>query len=1093
MAGYWGRLKAVWHRVKVGNRTPAIAGNVQISKQLENAATATASFDIVDDTLRPYKRGQRVQIDLIRDNNAGNGDGGRGSKRPVFAGIVDVVNADAFPNKIGISCTGPLGDLALTTDHDVDLTGKTDQEAVRLILKTLGIPHKPGKIKGAGYVIGERNDVIWAAGSDGSSMVEELDRVFGYATIEGPDGDIVRIPYSRVPSDYAGNPKHEFVAGRENQEYFDASRERGKRDQVVNHWYVRGLEYEIGNTEVDGDGDGIAQEGKEGCSRRIWAECKAGNALLGNGVYVTNEFSSDLIQDAGLAKGICERMMRWYNREVDTMRVTVGNDAHVEVGDTVRIKDPAPGIDLGQSADYVVFAVQQDGNLMQLDLIGGAAGKTGLRQGGIRECCGSWEDDDTCTPNEQDDTEAPPDFPDLPDLPDTPDDSWCDPAVDETCLPTSSRPGRDDDAIPPPGTNPGHAGGPVTPGGDPATDDDPIICQPVKPVCPTGDDGLLDGVLCAPSGSVPQGQITGGMPWADINQWDALLADAVDAHPNANVQMLKSMLIIESGGDPYAADGNGAIGLMQIKPAIWQTEATTFGYDLTTPAGQIGMAAAIIGGDAADTAGMDNETAFLSVYYPVLNDAGELCRECFGESGHTPQMYLDDIALFSAAIQAACPPPDVDSTDPPVTLALGGCQSDANCPTGWRCVDGRCDPIPGVSPPPKLRGFARRGVGGCVTPGWNRIGDGLCAFNPAFLADDDIVVYATTDGTIDRIGIHSSASGPASVKLLAGPGLTEFFRLKNTGDLCISGRVRFAASAANLTVSLDGEDPIEPFVAQANFYAAPGLDVDVPGLGTQQVGYQVSNHDNQPIWSGACDPNTFLDDGTCINNGGWGGTPLATGQDGTFSVCFTVDDLEQTVDVDGSFGSGFAEYDPYAAFNGASPDPCVAAWHSIKFDLDPGDAGGPAGVAMQIWDLQILGVDPSMGDDDPLYGNCGENPNYTGEPTEPPAEPAACTDECTEVAYSDGMELPTQNSFVITGQVTLENGSLAEFDVDAGGDLYTLQIGAGLAGTTALLVAPDDTSIPIGTTPPAVGETLSFAIGWDATARELRAEVAGVA
>jgi hypothetical protein len=50
-------------------------------------------------------------------------------------------------------------------------------------------------------------------------------------------------------------------------------------------------------------------------------------------------------------------------------------------------------------------------------------------------------------------------------------------------------------------------------------------------------------------------------------------------------------------------DGNEATGLMQVKLGTWQGEASKFGYDLNTPEGQIGMAAAILGGDVADTNG----------------------------------------------------------------------------------------------------------------------------------------------------------------------------------------------------------------------------------------------------------------------------------------------------------------------------------------------------------------------------------------------------------------------------------------------------------------------------------------------------------
>lgn len=1080
---YWGRVRRIWHRVKVGGRNPKLAQPIRIGKQLENATTTGAEIAVIDDSARHYKRGDKVQIDLIRDNNPDAG--GLGARRPVFGGIVDAVAATSFENEIVLTCTGPLGDLRLTSDDDHDLTGMTDQQAVRFVLKELGIPHKPGKIKGAGYSLGERNDVVWTAGTPGSSIVEELDRITAYATIEGPDGDIQRIKYSRVPGDYSGR-SHEYYKGQEGVEFFDNARERGYRDQIVNRWEITGLEYEIGDAEIDGDGDGIAQEGKEGCTRRIWAECSASNPFLGNGVYVTGTLDSDLIQDPGMAKAICKRMLEWHNREADTLRMEVGNDAHIEIGDVIRVRDGAPGIDLSAPKDYLVLSSQQDGHVLTLDLVGGPKGQVGNVRGGIIECCGSIDDEGNCDENEKDDAEEPPPLPDLPDLPDQPSELPCDPAVDETCLPDDPPPGGTD--APP--VNPPPTDGATDPDGDPADEDDPVICTPVSPVCPgEGDSGFLTGTLCAPTGNVPQGQITGGMPWADINQWDALIADAAAAHPAADPQFLKSMLIVESGGDENAVGVGGAVGLMQVKPSIWQAEAATFGYDLTTPEGQVGMAAAIIGGDAAATAGMDNQTAFLTVYYPVLNDAGELCRECYGESGHTPQMYLDDIALFSQAIRDACPEPAYDEVEQPMALAIGRCVKDANCPIGWRCADGACEPIPGITPPPRLRGFRRRyGVGdACLIPGWNAAMDNECDFSQvAFRADDQLHVWVTPAGVVERFGVVGRAgfATQGTTTMLSGPGRTDELRLGGAGaNVCVSGKVRFGHPDANLSIVLSGD--AEPDIAAAHLYASSGL-----GVGGETVGYMLTNHDNLPVWTGACDPNTYLEDGSCVNNGGYGGNPGATGTDHEFSVCF--DTATHDVEIEGSFGSGFSEFDPYEASQGATPTPCSAAYHTLRFDLDGGNPTTNT-VGIQVWGIQVLGLATEDGDD-PCYGNCCDNPTYEPPGTSAPEDPEqTCVDGCEAVPYEPAMPLPTEHSFVIEGTVTLGDSTTADIDIALDtGDLYTLQIGSGLVGRSAQIVMPDDATTGIGTTPFSVGSTVSYAIGWDAALGEIRAEVEAV-
>jgi len=163
----------------------------------------------------------------------------------------------------------------------------------------------------------------------------------------------------------------------------------------------------------------------------------------------------------------------------------------------------------------------------------------------------------------------------------------------------------------------------------------------------------------APTGTVPRGKIAGGGPWSDVNRWDDLVV-AAGARHGVNPALLKSMMIVESGGKANAADPHGAVGLMQVKPQFWSGEAAKFGYDLTTPAGQIGTAAAILGGAIPWVKGATPEERFLSTYYPTPG------LDVLGESGHTPRMYLTDIALYMGIINAAVgavpsPVPPVDA------------------------------------------------------------------------------------------------------------------------------------------------------------------------------------------------------------------------------------------------------------------------------------------------------------------------------------------------------------------------------------------------------------------------------------------------
>ena len=60
------------------------------------------------------------------------------------------------------------------------------------------------------------------------------------------------------------------------------------------------------------------------------------------------------------------------------------------------------------------------------------------------------------------------------------------------------------------------------------------------------------------------------------------------------------------------------------------------------------MAAAIVGGSVPNVRGTTPLERFLSTYYPI---PGGL--DVPGESGHTPRMYLDDIAFYSRLIEEA--------------------------------------------------------------------------------------------------------------------------------------------------------------------------------------------------------------------------------------------------------------------------------------------------------------------------------------------------------------------------------------------------------------------------------------------------------
>jgi hypothetical protein len=157
------------------------------------------------------------------------------------------------------------------------------------------------------------------------------------------------------------------------------------------------------------------------------------------------------------------------------------------------------------------------------------------------------------------------------------------------------------------------------------------------------------GTLGAPTGTVPHGQITGGMSWDQINQWDSAVMTAAAKYPGVDPAMVKAMMIVESGGDPNAAGVGGAVGLMQIKPEYWQSRMPP-GVDLSTPQGQIEGAFAILSGSVPGVVGNTPMERFLNSYYPIPAGA-----DATGESGHTQNMYLSDMEMYMNIIHGAAP------------------------------------------------------------------------------------------------------------------------------------------------------------------------------------------------------------------------------------------------------------------------------------------------------------------------------------------------------------------------------------------------------------------------------------------------------
>jgi hypothetical protein len=317
-----------------------------------------------------------------------------------FSGYIDEEPGISYPNKVGVRCVGPLSRLRRVPNSDRNLTGLTDGEAVMHVFDYCNVPYTAGDIDEEGYVLGAIEDIIWHKDQEGWQIVQELDKVFGFSTIEVGAGRVVRFAYDKVPD--SDNIVRNFTRG-VNSRYFHGERVQGGLNRIINVIKIDGLSY-----ECDGPDD-------DKCRCRIWAKRQGDNSLLGTGVR-TKPFTlqSDLIQDVDLAERIATRYMRWLNRTTDEIRVNCHNDPRITPGDTIGFEDDAPGIGVLTNTPYLITRVARKDGIAELTGITGEAGALGTLTSGLeRECNGST---DAPSPPSVPGTDAPPTVPPSPSL-----------------------------------------------------------------------------------------------------------------------------------------------------------------------------------------------------------------------------------------------------------------------------------------------------------------------------------------------------------------------------------------------------------------------------------------------------------------------------------------------------------------------------------------------------------------------------------------------------------------------------------------------------------------------------------------------------
>jgi hypothetical protein len=377
-------VRRPWFYTKVAGVPVSITSDYTQTEAMAGAVSRVLQFEVTGTPT--MTTGQTVALEAV--------DLEAGISIDQFSGVINNIRGTGYPNQVQVTCTGPLARLRRTRPTDLDLSDLTEREAVLEVLSYCGVPYTTSDIAGNDYVLGQRTPVIWAAGQSGAEMINEFDRVFGYATTEIGAGRVIRFAYDLVPD--AADIEISFHRGNSSI-YYAVERNRGDLDAIQNYWQVTGVGYEC-----------------DECQCTIYANAQSSHPKLGAGVYVAPQtFSSELIQDENLAAAIATRQMRWYNREPDIVYVETINTPAVAPGITMGVNDQAFGIDLSSEKPYLITAIDRRGDIMRLTGIGGTAGATGTVTSGASKQC---NDINTNIPDPPD-LGGFPGFPAMPDLP----------------------------------------------------------------------------------------------------------------------------------------------------------------------------------------------------------------------------------------------------------------------------------------------------------------------------------------------------------------------------------------------------------------------------------------------------------------------------------------------------------------------------------------------------------------------------------------------------------------------------------------------------------------------------------------------------
>lgn len=117
-------------------------------------------------------------------------------------------------------------DLETPPNYAYYAIGKTDQEHVAALLALAGITEID--LDGTGEIWGEIIPVVLPTGGSPWQLIQEIDRVTWYRTFDGPDGVVMRRPYTILPSENAAYTLEEGI------DLFDGNHDLTSEGMVTN-------------------------------------------------------------------------------------------------------------------------------------------------------------------------------------------------------------------------------------------------------------------------------------------------------------------------------------------------------------------------------------------------------------------------------------------------------------------------------------------------------------------------------------------------------------------------------------------------------------------------------------------------------------------------------------------------------------------------------------------------------------------------------------------------------------------------------------------------------------------------------------------